>query len=147
MFHTTLFQSSQKHNLLRAPTIWRQKLIEKKLHFLACWYITSIDLISSFLLCSRGIVSCGVSSRGGQARGSLGRLLGLAETAGCCHQSLHRGWVSSIQSRLSSSSLASIQKRLKDEAEFSFILSLSVVQSKLSRQLSKLGSGTKQCRL
>ena len=55
--------------------------------------------------------------------------------------------MSSIQSRLSSSSLASIQKRLKDEAEFSFILSLSVVQSKLSRQLSKLGSGTKQCRL
>ena len=132
MFHTTLFQSSQKHNLLRPLTIWRQKLI---------------DLISSFLLCSRGIVSCGVSSRGGQARGSLGRLLGLAETAGCCHQSLHRGWVSSIQSRLSSSLLASIQKRLKNEAEFSFILSLSVVQSKLSRQLSKLGSGTKQCRL
>ena len=29
MFHTTLFQSSQKHNLLRPLTIWRQKLIEK----------------------------------------------------------------------------------------------------------------------
>lgn len=112
----------------------------------------SIDLllqliISSFLLCSRGIVSCGVSSRGGQTRGSLGRLLGLAETARCCHQSLHRGWVSSVQSRLSSSLLASIQKSLKNEAEFSFILSLSVVQSKLSRQRFKLGSGTKQCRL
>lgn len=52
-----------------------------------------------------------------------------------------------MQSRFSSWLLASIQKRLKSKAELSFILLLSVVQSKLSRQLFKLVNGTKQCRL
>ena len=65
-----------------------------------CYYIFFYPEANLFLclfslsLCSCGAVPSGVSSRGCETRGGLGRLPGFPEAAGRRYQSLYRGWVS-----------------------------------------------------
>ena len=51
-----------------------------------------MDCLCSFLLSGWAVSLC-LPTRCGEIRGRMGRLPGVTETAGCCHQPLHRGRV------------------------------------------------------
>ena len=58
-----------------------------------------VYFFSSFLFvlhCSCGTFPCGISPWGSKTRRGLGWLSGVSKATGCCHQSLHRGRVSSM---------------------------------------------------